>query len=56
MQATTRKRNLSYFANYKLAAEKAIEVLEDSEITQAPIVLQEIIDRYSSEIKIVRYT
>ena len=47
---------MSYWPNYKLAAQKAIEVLEDSEISQAPIVLSRILDRYSSEIKIVPYS
>ena len=47
---------MSYTPDYKLAAERAIEVLEDSDITQAPIVLMRIIDRYSGDIKLVRYT
>lgn len=47
---------MSYIPNYKLAAEKAIEVLEDSEITQAPIVLREIIKRYSLDIAVVPYS
>ena len=47
---------MSYFADYRLAAEKAIEVLEDSDITQAPILLGDIIRRYSGEISVVSYT
>lgn len=47
---------MSYTPNYKLAAEKAIEVLEESEITQAPIVLRKIIKRYSGDIKVVSYS
>lgn len=47
---------MSYTANYRYAAEKAIEVLEDSDITQAPIVLQQIIERYSGTIKVVPYS
>ena len=47
---------MSYIPNYKLATEKAIEVLEDSEITQAPIVLRNIIRRYSGDIKVVPYS
>ena len=47
---------MSYFADYRLAAEKAIEVLEDSDITQAPILLRDIIRRYSGEISVVSYT
>lgn len=47
---------MSYTPNYKLAAEKAIEVLEDSDITQAPIVLGQIISRYSGDIKVVPYS
>lgn len=45
-----------YVADYELAAKKAIEVLEDSDITQAPILLMKIIERYSGEIRLVSYT
>lgn len=46
---------MSYLPDYKFAAQKAIEVLEDSDITQAPIVLERILDRYS-EIALVPYS
>ena len=45
-----------YFANYKKAAKAAIEVLEDSDITQAPIDLQKIIHHYRLMISLATYS
>lgn len=47
---------MRYFANYRFAAEKATEVLEDVEITEAPINLAVVLERYSNEIRFVTYS
>ena len=43
------------YPNYRLAAEKAVEVLEDYEITQAPIELKFIFEALSREIQLLTY-
>ena len=43
------------YPNYRLAAEKAVEVLEDCEITQAPIELKHIFEALSNEIRLLTY-
>lgn len=47
---------MQHYADYKLAAEKAIEVLEEYDISQAPISLQEIIYCLRREIQIMPYS
>lgn len=46
---------MGYNANYSLAAKTAMEVLEDYEISQAPINLQIIFDALSSELRLCTY-
>ena len=47
---------MGYSANYRFAAEKAAEVLEDAGITETPVNLSLILERYSNEIRSVTYS
>lgn len=47
---------MGYTANYNLATKTAMEVLEDYEISQAPINLQIIFNTLSSELRLCTYT
>ena len=47
---------MSYTANYRLASLKAIEVLEEFEVSQAPIKLEKIINALYNEIQVKTYS